>query len=166
MTSDFWYNWWASRDQISIPASICPASAEGTPQTADAVIASGDWHQAYIVAAFITLAITLAGVLLTYETRVMGDDFKGHWWRRMSVSALLSALVSLVWLAWGAKVGTSGCEFGEVATRIPLLSALNRASVSLVQSGVLFFLMSWLLTRLARVVRRPGWVNNAHYPVR
>jgi hypothetical protein len=63
-------------------------------------------------------------------------------------------------------VGTSGCEFGDVTTRIPLTAALSRTTVALVQSGVLFFLLSWLVTRLARVAGRPGWVNNAHFPVR
>src|SRR5215212_7527959 len=101
MSSDFWYNWWASRDQISIPAATCPASPEGAIQSADAVIASGDWHQAYIVAAFVTLAVALLAVLWTYETaRNPGTGFKGRWWKGLALCALVAAGGCLVWLAW------------------------------------------------------------------
>ena len=159
-------NWWASFSEIPVAPSLCPASPEGQAQTGKAVIALADWLSAFNTAAFITLALTAAAVLVTYETRVMGQRFWKRWWRSLLLTALVTALACLVWLAWVAAVHTEGCEFGNVTTRIPFSHALNRSTVALAQSALLFVVLSWLLTLVARWSRRPVWYNNSRIPFR
>jgi hypothetical protein len=95
----------------------------------------------------------------------MGDRFWRRWWQFLGITAVLSFAASLIWVR-SASVHTEGCEFGDVLTQIPMSYALNRASVSLVQSILLFVLISWLLTLIARVTRRQVWYNNSRIPFR
>jgi hypothetical protein len=164
MNSDWWYNWWASYDELRIGASVCPLSPEGQRQTADAVLASAEWHHAFLIAAIGTAVIALLAVLWTYETESMGDPFRRRWLKGLGLTAFVSALLVLFWLALGVKVTTSGCEFGNILTRIPALYALGRASVALGQGPVLFVLFTLLLTRTARIWRRRRWLNNIYNP--
>ena len=158
-------DWWAAFQQIGVDPSVCPASPEGQRQTAQAVVAAADWQSAFTVAAVITLVVAAVMVLIAYETRVMGDRFWRRWWWFLGGATLLSFLASLLWLATTA-VRTEGCEFGDVSTRIPFSYALNRSTVSLVQGLLLFVVLSWLLTLIARATRRAKWYNNSRIPFR
>src|SRR5829696_7313749 len=109
MNSDLWYNWWASYGEIPVSGATCPLSPEGQRQTADAVLASAEWHNAFLIAFIATALIALVAVLMTYGTRLRGDQFRRRWGKAVGLTTLLAALVVLVWLAWGVKVNTSGC---------------------------------------------------------
>jgi hypothetical protein len=159
-------NWWASFPEIPVSSAVCPASASGEAQTAPAVIAVADWQSAFSTAAFITIVVATLMVFLAYETRVIGDQFWKRWWRFLVGTAVIAALASFVWLAWLAPVHTDACQFGNVTTRIPLPHAINRSTVALAQAVLLFVLGSWLLTRVARLSKRPTWYNNSQIPFR
>ena len=158
-------DWWAAFREIRVDPSICPASPEGQRQTANAVIAVGDWHSAFTVAAVITVVLAVIMVLVAYETRVMGDRFWKRWWGFLAGTSVLAMLASLLWLAT-TSVRTEACEFGNVATRIPFSYAFNRSTVSLLQGLVLFVVLSWLLTLIARATKRAVWYNNSRIPFR
>ena len=158
-------DWWAAFREIPVAASVCPASPEGQRQAANAVVSLGDWHGAFTVAAVITLVLAVVLVLACYETRAMGDRFWRRWWKFLAAGGVLAMLASLLWLAT-TTVQTEGCEFGNVATKIPFSYAFNRSTVSLVQGLLLFVLLSWLLTLIARVTKRAVWYNNSRIPFR
>ena len=158
-------DWWAAFREISVDPNVCPASPEGQKQAAQAVVAAADWQSAFTVAAVITLVVAAVLVLVAYETRVMGDRFWRRWWGFLVGTSLVSFLGSLLWLAT-TSVRTEGCEYGDVTTRIPFSYAFNRSTVSLVQGLLLFVILSWVLTLIARATRRATWYNNSRIPFR
>lgn len=155
-------NWWAN-ESITLPASACPAAPGGTPQVTDAFVLSSDQGTVYLAAFVATLVVVMLGVLVTYQTRKLGDLFARRWKISWLVTSLLAAAACTA-VVLLMPVTTFGCEYGNVTTRIPTVEALERASVALVQALVGFVAFSLMLTRLSRVTRFQPWFNNSRYP--
>lgn len=161
MLLKFILDWWAAYQQITVPASVCPADPSGQQQVANAVLT--DWAPLFLAALGVALAVSLVGSLVAYQTRLMGDSFASRWFRMMLAVMLIGGVVAFAVLST-VKVQTFGCQFGNVPTELPTSVALNRASVAVVQTAVFYFLWSLVLTRIARVTRHQPWFNNAWYP--
>src|SRR4051812_20402548 len=111
-------HWWAWPKQIFVNPAVCPVSPQGQRQTAQAVVQAADWQSAYGVAVAITLVVAIVGVLITFETRSVGDRFRARWWKALALQTLLATGVVIVWLSQ-VSVQTSGCEYGMSQTSIP-----------------------------------------------
>lgn len=155
-------NWWAN-EAIRLPATTCPASPDGTLQATDAFVLTANQGTVYFYAFLATLVGALVCVVLTYRTRTMGELFARRWWTALAITTFVSGVVCLL-VVLGLDVNTFGCEYGNVATRIPVADALERASVALTQGALAFVAFSVVLTRLARLTRRQPWFNNSRYP--
>jgi hypothetical protein len=155
-------NWWAN-GPINLPPTACPSAPNGETQAAAVVVAANDWSTLYNYALLVTIVIVLLGVLATYYTRSMGARFTRRWWLALLLTAATASVASLIVLS-EPGVQTFGCEYGERTTNIPFPDALSRTLVSLVQSLLLFFIGSFLLTRLVRIGRWQPWFNNSRYP--
>jgi hypothetical protein len=157
-------NWWAAYAQIGIPAAACPASPEGQRQVAGAVIVRAEWLTLFNTAVALAAVVALVAVLVTYRTRQAGDAFAARWRKGLLLAGLVGALVCGAMLAT-SLLGTRGCQFGEVQTRLPFGPLVSRTTVALVQTMLFFFIWSVVLTRLARLTKRQPWYNNSRYPV-
>jgi hypothetical protein len=156
-------HWWAAFDQISIAPTVCPPSPEGQTQAAQAVIAQAEWVNAFDFAALITVLLVAVLVLITYETRRMGNKFWHRWWLFLSATAVLAGVTAFLLLA-NTPVRTDACEYGNVTTRIPTTYVMTRSTVALAQGALLFVVLSWILSLIARLTHRAKWYNNWRIP--
>jgi hypothetical protein len=156
-------NWWAAFGDIAVAATACPAGADGTAQTAAAIIDANSWHGLFINAFIATLIISAVGVVIAYYTDKMGDAFASRWKRALLGTTIIATLFVLI-LLWRSSVQTLGCQFGEVPIHLPHTNMWLRTSVALLQTPVLFVIISVLLTRAARVARTEPFFHNSRYP--
>jgi heme/copper-type cytochrome/quinol oxidase subunit 1 len=159
-----WLHWWAGYTQIPLPANACPLSPSGTADTATAVVDSSQWVAHFNAVLIATLVVAVIAVVITYQTRTMGEAFVRRWRRSLFLTAAITAVLALVFLATVA-VQTYGCTFGVAPAKIPLGHAMGRATVAFVQSGIAFFVFSLFLTRYARITRHEPWHNHSRVPI-
>ena len=156
-------NWWAS-SEVQLPSTVCPASPSGELQTLGASVAATDWSALSNYASLGTLILVLLAVWLTYRTSAMGAQFARRWWFAFVLTALAALPLSFVIVMW-PQVSTFGCQFGTSTVHVPFVAALERSTVSFVQSLILFLVGSFLLTRIVRVGRWQPYFNNSRYPI-
>ena len=164
MLLHFLLNWWAAYTQIGVPPSVCPASPEGQQQTAGAVLVRAEWLTLFNSAVAWAAAVALIAAIATYQTRLAGDAFAARWRKGLLVAGLLGAVICGVVLSYSV-LGTRGCQFGEVQTRLPFGPLVSRTTVALLQTMLFYFAWSLVITRLARLTKHQPWYNNSRYPV-
>jgi hypothetical protein len=157
-------DWWANYAQVRIPGDRCTPNADGLHQAAMAAINPVDWMGAFNLVFMATAIAGAVVVLVTYESRLVGDAFWRRWWKFLPLAAVVCALASYFFLSQ-VRVNSILCENGDVLTTIPSEYVLGRTGVALVQGALFYVIFSVLLTLLARVWKRPVWYDKVKVPL-
>lgn len=160
-----WASWPFVPDEITVSPDRCPPLAGGGYQAAEAALRTEGVQALFLYVFISSLAVALAGVLLTYAaTRRIGRPFVRRWWTMLGASIAAAALVALGMLL-AFPVATSGCEAGEGMARVPGEWMALRPLAAALHALVLYVVLSWLLTTvLGRVLKQGRWYDNHRVP--
>lgn len=159
-----WLSWPASPGEVRVNPTLCPRAPNGTMQTAAVALDQAAVDHLFAMAAVVAAAIALVAVFITYQTRRMGLPFVTRW-TKFAFGSAAAAFVGSLALLLAVKVGTVGCEYGDVAVHVPFTWALFRSVWAGFQAFLFFVLWSVLLTWLfGRWLKVGRWYDNHRVP--